>query len=141
MSGRVAGKNEVQRWVANRVLMHRRSVADRVVDRRLAERVITDPAAAKAPLVDLGGLAGTTEDQKERLCRAKDGWTCKGWVDKRGWTGIAFSAAKPCADKNCVVKCCAGGSSLDPSDACPFNLYDLFIVHAEADFAWGFRIT
>jgi hypothetical protein len=59
MSGRVAGKNEVGRWVANRVLVHRHPVADRVVDRRLAERVVTDPAAAKAPLVDAGGPAGT----------------------------------------------------------------------------------
>jgi hypothetical protein len=59
MSGRVARKNEVGRWVANRVLVHRRPVADRVVDRLLAERVITDPAAAKASLVDPGGLAGT----------------------------------------------------------------------------------
>ncbi len=70
MSGRVARKNEVERWVANRVLMHRRPFANRVVDRRLAERVITDTAAAKAPPVHPGGLAGTIEGQNERLCRA-----------------------------------------------------------------------
>ena len=83
MSGRVARKNEVERWVANRVLMHRRPFANRVVDRRLVERVITDPAAAKAPPVHPGGLAGTVEGQNERLCRAEDGWSGKGWMDRR----------------------------------------------------------
>jgi hypothetical protein len=83
MSGRVVRKNEVGRWVASRVLVHRRPVANRVVDRRLAERVITDTAAAKAPPVHPGGLAGTVEGQNERLCRAEDGWSGKGWVDRR----------------------------------------------------------
>jgi hypothetical protein len=44
-----------------------------------------------------------------------------------GWTGIAISAAKRCADKHCVVKCCACCSSLDASDACPFNLFNLCV--------------
>ena len=42
--------------------------------------------------------------------RGKDGWTC-----------IVFSAAKRCADKHCFISCGTCHSSLDPSDACPFQ--------------------